>query len=54
MTIILNEIYEYMEVTLSSDKTVEAKKKTLTYLLSGLKAKGVIYTSGRKWKSANR
>jgi len=52
--IMLNEIYEYMEVTMSSDKTVEAKKKTLTFLLSGLKAKGVIYTSGRKWKSANR
>lgn len=49
--IMLNEIYEYMEVTLSSDKTVEAKKKTLTYLLSGLKAKGIIYTSGRRWKS---
>ena len=25
--IMLNEIYEYMEVTMSSDKTVEAKKK---------------------------
>jgi ATP-dependent DNA helicase RecG len=52
--IMLNEIYEYMEVTMSSDKTIEAKKKTLTYLLSGLKAKGIICTNGRKWKSANR
>ena len=52
--IMLNEIYEYMEVTMSSDKTVGAKKKTLTYLLSGLKAKGIICTKGRKWKSVKR
>lgn len=49
--IMLNEIYEYMQVALPSSKSVEAKKKTLTYLLSGLKAIGIIYPDGRKWKA---
>ncbi len=52
--IMLNEIYTYMEVTLPSRKSVNAKKKTLTYLLSGLKAKGIIYADGRKWKAVKK
>jgi len=52
--IMLNEIYTYMEVTLPSSKSVDAKKKTLTYLLSGLKAKGIIYADGRKWKAVKK
>ena len=52
--IMLNEIYTYMEVTLPSTKSVDAKKKTLTYLLSGLKAKGIIYADGRKWKAVKK
>lgn len=52
--IMLNEIYTYMEVTLPTTKSVDAKKKTLTYLLSGLKAKGIIYADGRKWKAVKK
>ena len=52
--IMLNEIYTYMEVTLPSSKSADAKKKTLTYLLTGLKAKGIIYADGRKWKAVKR
>ena len=52
--IMLNEIYEYMQVALPSSKSVEAKKKTLTYLLSGLKTTGVIYPDGRKWKAKKK
>lgn len=48
--IMLNDIYEYMQVTLPSGKSVQAKKKTLTYLLSLLKGNGTIYSDGRKWK----
>ena len=48
--IMLNDIYEYMQVALPSNKSAEAKKKTLTYLLNGLKMSGVIYPDGRKWK----
>lgn len=52
--IMLNEIYTYMEVTLPSSKSADAKKKTLTYLLTGLKTKGIIYADGRKWKAVKR
>ena len=49
--IMLNDIYEYMQVTLPSERTIKSKKKTLTYLLSLLKAQGVIYPDGLKWKA---
>ncbi len=52
--IMLKDIYEYMQVTLPSDKSVDAKKKTLTYLLGILKAAGAIFPEGRKWKAAKR
>ena len=52
--IMLKEIYEYMQVTLPSGKSVDAKKKTLTYLLGILKATGAISPEGRKWKAAKR
>ena len=52
--IMLNEIYTYMDVTLPSNKSADAKKKTLTYLLSDLKAKGIIYADGRRWKTVKR
>ena len=49
--IMLNEIYEYMQETLSSNKTMEAKKRTLSYLLQTLKAAGVIYSDGLRLKA---
>ena len=52
--IMLKDIYEYMQVTLPSGKSVDAKKKTLTYLLSILKATGAIFPEGRRWKAAKR
>lgn len=52
--IMLKDIYEYMQVTLPSSKSVDAKKKTLTYLLGILKATGAIFPEGRKWKAAKR
>lgn len=52
--IMLNDIYEYMEVTLPSGKDIKAKKKTLTYLLSILKAQGVVYHDGLKWKTVKK
>ena len=52
--IMLKEIYEYMQVTLPFGKSVDAKKKTLTYLLGILKATGAISPEGRKWKAAKR
>lgn len=45
----------YQHFTIPYILTVdEAKKKTLTYLLSGLKAKGIIYADGRKWKAVKK
>ena len=32
--IMLKDIYEYIQVTLPLDKSFDAKKKTLTYLLA--------------------
>ena len=52
--IMLKDIYEYMQETLPSGKSIDAKKKTLTYLLGILKADGVISPEGRKWKAAKR
>lgn len=52
--ILLNDIYEYMHVTLPSSKSVEAKKKTLSYLLQCLKADGIIYPEGLKWKATKK
>jgi len=52
--ILLNDIYEYMKDTLSSTKSVEAKKRTLRYLLQYLKERGVIYLDGLKWKATKR
>ena len=49
--IMLNDIYEYMQVTLPSDKTIEAKKRQLRYLLQNLKNSGVVYLDGLKWKA---
>ena len=51
--IMLNEIYTYMEVTLPSSKSVEAKKKTLSYLLQRLKESGIVYPEGLRWKATN-
>jgi hypothetical protein len=47
----LNEIYEYMQETLSSNKTMEAKKRSLRYLLHLLKESGIVYLDGLKWKA---
>lgn len=52
--ILLNDIYEYMKDTLPSTKSVEAKKRTLRYLLQHLKERGVIYLDGLKWKATKR
>ena len=49
--IMLNEIYEYMQETLSSNKTVEAKKRSLRYLLQLLKESDIVYLDGLKWKA---
>ena len=49
--IMLNDIFEYMDVTLSSSKTIEAKKRTLRYLLQLLKESGVVYLDGLRWKA---
>jgi len=49
--IMLNEIYEYMEVTLPSDKTIDAKKRTLRYLIQILKELNIVYRDGLKWKA---
>ncbi|MBR6930329.1 MAG: putative DNA binding domain-containing protein [Bacteroidales bacterium] len=49
--IMLNEIYEYMQETLSSNKTMEAKKRSLRYLLHLLKESGIVYLDGLKWKA---
>jgi hypothetical protein len=43
-----------MHVTLPSSKSVEAKKKTLSYLLQCLKADGIIYPEGLKWKATKK
>lgn len=48
--IMLNDIYDYMQITLPSTKTMEAKKKTLSYLLRTLKLSGIIYPDGLRWK----
>jgi len=45
----LNDIYEYMEVTLPVGKSMGAKKKSLTYLLTILKNEGVIFNKGMSW-----
>lgn len=48
--IMLNEIYEYMDVALPAEKPMDAKKKSLTYLLNIIKKEGAIYPDGMKWK----
>lgn len=52
--IMLNDIYEYMEVTLPTSKSVEAKKRTLRYLLQQLKESSVVYLDGLKWKTVKK
>jgi hypothetical protein len=52
--IMLKDIYEYMQVTLPSGKSADAKKKTLTYLLGILKATGAISPEGRRWKAVKQ
>lgn len=52
--IMLNDIYEYMQVTLPSNKSPEAKKKSLSYLLRCLKATGTIYPDGLRWKATKK
>ena len=49
--IMLNDIYEYMQETLSSNKTMEAKKRSLRYLLHLLKESDIVYLDGLKWKA---
>lgn len=49
--IMLKDIYEYMQVTLPSGKSIDAKKKTLSYLLQCLKESGHIYSERLKWKA---
>ena len=51
---LIKDIYEYMQVTLPSGKSADAKKKTLTYLLGILKATGAISPEGRRWKAVKR
>lgn len=48
--IMLNDIYEYMEIALPTGKSTNAKKKSLTYLLNIIKKEGVIFPDGMKWK----
>ncbi len=52
--IMLNDIYEYMQVTLPSTKSVESKKKTLSYLLQCLKTSDIIYSDGLRWKATKK
>lgn len=50
--IMLNEIYEYMQVALPASKTTDANKRHLRYLLQSLKDSGFLYLDGLKWKAA--
>ena len=52
--IMLNDIYEYMQVALSSNKSVEAKKRSLRYLLQLLKESNIVYLDGLKWKAKKK
>lgn len=49
----LNDIYEYMEVTLPVGKSMAEKKRQLRYLLNLLKDEGVVSGVGKMWKSTN-
>ena len=50
----LNDIYEYMEVTLPVGKSMEEKKRQLRYLLNLLKDEGIVSGVGKMWKSTNQ
>ena len=45
----LNDIYEYMEVTLPVGKSMDEKKRQLRYLLNLLKDEGVVSREGMRW-----
>ena len=47
----LNDIYEYMEVTLPIGKSMTEKKRQLRYLLDIIKNDGIIFPDGLRWKS---
>ncbi len=49
----LNDIYDYMEVTLPVGKSMGEKKRQLRYLLNLLKDEGVVFGVGKMWKSTN-
>lgn len=50
----LNDIYEYMEVTLPVGKSMDEKKRQLRYLLNLLKDEGIVSGAGKMWKSTNQ
>lgn len=45
----LNDIYEYMEVTLPVGKSMDEKKRQLRYLLNLLKDEGIVSREGMRW-----
>ena len=45
----LNDIYEYMEVTLPVGKSMGEKKRQLRYLLNLLKDDGIVSRDGMRW-----
>jgi ATP-dependent DNA helicase RecG len=53
MGVMLNDIYLYMEQTLSAEKSPEAKKRQLSNLLFGLKKNNKVYTQGLHWHAVS-
>jgi ATP-dependent DNA helicase RecG len=53
MGVMLNDIYLYMEQTLPEEKSPEAKKRQLSYLLLELKKNNKVYTQGLHWHAVN-
>lgn len=49
--IMLNDIYEYMQVALPAGKSADAKKRAISYLLQCLKKDGAIAPIGLRWKA---
>ena len=49
--IMLNDIYEYMQVALPAGKSADAKKRAISYLLQCLKKDGAIAPKGLRWKA---
>ena len=52
--IMLNDIYEYMQVALPAGKSADAKKRAISYLLQCLKKDGAIVPNGLRWKATKK